>query len=83
MDVEAFRCIKMNQGPTLDSGPHECVTLPLVRNWGRVFGVARPADLGEAGRPGFLPNFGTPTPAIKTQPKLVKLVRIKQNMNGT
>ena len=30
MDVEDFRCIKMNQGPTLDSGPHECVTLPLV-----------------------------------------------------
>jgi len=30
MDVEAFRCIQLNQGPTLDSEPHECITLPLV-----------------------------------------------------
>ena len=30
MDVEAFRCIQLNQGPTLDSEPHDCVTLPLV-----------------------------------------------------
>ena len=44
---------------------------------------ARPTGLGEAGRPGFLPNFGTPAPAIKTHPKLVELIRIKQNMNGT
>ena len=77
MDVEAFRCIKMNQGPTLDSGPHECVTLPLVRNRGRVFGDARPAGLGEADRPGILPIFGTPVSGIKTHPKLVELVRNK------
>ena len=74
MDVEAFWCILLNQGPTLDSEPHECVTLPLVRNRGRVFGDARPAGLGEAGRPGFLPNFGIPAPAITTHPKLVELV---------
>ena len=44
MDVEAFRCIHLNQGPTLDSKPLECVTLPLVRSRGYVFGVpGRPA----------------------------------------
>ena len=35
---------------------------------------------------GFCPNlpiFGTPAPDIKTHPKLVELVRNKQNMNGT
>ena len=30
MDVEAFRCIQLNQGLTLDSELLECVTLPLV-----------------------------------------------------
>ena len=30
MDIEAFRCFQLNQGPTLDSKPLECVTLPLV-----------------------------------------------------
>ena len=30
MDVEAFRCIQLNQGLTLDLEPLECVTLPLV-----------------------------------------------------
>ena len=57
MDVEAFWCIHLNQGPTLDSKPLDCVTLPLVRSRGCVFGGARPAGLGEAGRPGFLPKF--------------------------
>ena len=83
MDVEAFRCIQLNQGPILDSEPLECVTLPLVRSRGCVFVGARPAGLGEAGRPGFLPIFGTPAPEIKTHPKLVELVRNKQNMNET
>ena len=86
MDVEAFRCIQLNQGPILDSEPLECVTLPLVRSRDCVFGGARPASLGEAGRPGFcpfLPIFGTHVPGIKTHPKLVELIRIKQNMNGT
>jgi len=55
MDVEAFRCIQLNQGPTHDSEPHECITLPLVRSRDYVLGGARPAGLGEAGRPGFLP----------------------------
>jgi hypothetical protein len=35
---------------------------------------------------GFCPImsiFGTPVPAIKTHPKLVELIRNKQNMNGT
>ena len=31
----------------------------------------------------FLLIFGTPAPAIRTHPKLVELVRNKQNMNGT
>ena len=57
MDVEAFRCIQLNQDPTLDSEPHECVTLPLVRSQGHVFRGARAAGLGEAGRPGFLSKF--------------------------
>ena len=83
LDVEAFRCIQLNHSPTLDSNPHECVSWPLDRSRGIALGGARPAGLGEAGRPGFLPNFGTPAPAIKTHPKLVELVRNKQNMNGT
>ena len=29
MDVEAFRCIQLNQSPTLDSKPYECVSWPL------------------------------------------------------
>ena len=56
-NVNAFRCIQLNQGPTLVSEPHECVTLPLVRSRGCVFGGTRPAGLGEAGRPRFLPFF--------------------------
>ena len=28
-NVDAFRCIQLNQGPTLDSDPYECVSLPL------------------------------------------------------
>ena len=35
MDVEAFRCIQLNQSPTLDSEPHECVSWPLDRSRGR------------------------------------------------
>ena len=54
-NVNAFRCIQLNRGPTLDSEPHECVSLPLDRSRGRVLGGARPAGLGEAARPGFLP----------------------------
>ena len=45
MDVEAFRCIQLNQGPTLDSDPLECVTLLLVRSRDCVFGGVRPAGL--------------------------------------
>ena len=56
MDVEAFQCIQLNQGLTLDLEPLECVTLPLVQSRGHVFGGARPAGLGEAARPGILPN---------------------------
>ena len=48
MDIEAFRCIQLNQGLTLDSEPHECVTLPLVQSRDRVLGGVRPASLGEA-----------------------------------
>ena len=55
MDVEAFRCIQLNQGLTLDFEPHIFVTLPLVRSRDYVLGGARPAGLGEASRPGFLP----------------------------
>ena len=40
----------------------------------------RPVGLGF--RP-ILPIFGTPAPEIKTHPKLVELVRNKQNMNET
>ena len=83
MDIEAFRCFQLNQDPTLDFEPLECVTLPLDRSRDCVFGGARPAGLGEAGRPRFLPIFGTPVPGIKTHPKLVELIRNKQNMNGT
>ena len=80
MSVEAFRCFQLNQGLTLDLEPLECVTLPLVRSRGHVFGYARPAGLEEASQPGFcpfLPIFGTPVLEIKTHPKLVELVRIK------
>ena len=55
MDVEAFRCIQLNKGLTLDSELHECVALPLVQIRDYVLGGARPASLGEAGQPGFLP----------------------------
>ena len=75
MDVEAFRCFQLNQGLILDLEPLECVTLPLVRSRGHVFGGARPARLG------FCPihlNFGVPIPGIKTYPKLMELVRIKK-----
>ena len=53
IDVKAFRCIQLNRGPTLDLEPHERVSLPLDQSRGRVLGGARPAGLGEAGRPGF------------------------------
>jgi len=43
MDVEAFRCIQLNQSPTLDSEPHECVSWPLDRSRGRDLEGARPA----------------------------------------
>ena len=85
MDVEAFRSIQLNQSPTLDSEPYECVSWPLDQSRGRASEGARMAGLGEAARPGIFPilfNFGTPTPKIKTHPKLVELVRNKQNMNG-
>ena len=54
-NVNAFRCIQLNRGPTLDSEPHEHVSLPLDRSRGRVLGGARTAVIGEAARPGFLP----------------------------
>ena len=54
-NVNAFRCIQLNRGPTLVSEPHECISLPLDQSRGRVLGGARPAGLGEAARPGFLP----------------------------
>ena len=57
MDVEAFRCIQLNQSPTLDSKPHECVSWPLDRSQGRASEGARPAGLGEASRPGVLPIY--------------------------
>ena len=80
MDVEAFRCIQLNQGLTLDLEPLDCFILSLVRSRGLACGSARPAGLG------FCPillNFGTLIPEIKTHPKLMELVRNKQNMNGT
>ena len=80
MDVEAFRCFQLDQGLTLDLEPLDCAILPLVQSQDRVCGSARPAGLGEAGRPGILPillNFGVPVPGIKTHPKLVELVRNK------
>jgi hypothetical protein len=80
MDVEAFRCFQLNQGLILDLEHLECVTLQLVQSWGHVFGGSRPPGLG------FCPillNFGVPIPGITTHPKLMELVRIKQNMNGT
>ena len=83
MGVEAFRCFQLNQGLTLDLEPLDCVTLSLVQSRGLACGGDKPVVLGEAGRPGFLPNFGAPAPAITTHPKLVELVRNKQNMNGT
>ena len=57
IDVKAFRCIQLNRGPTLESEPYECVSLPLDRSRSRVLGSARPSGLGEAARPGFLPIF--------------------------
>ena len=57
MDVEAFRYFQLNQGPTLDSEPLECVTLTLFQSRDCVLRGARPAGLGEAGRHGFLPKF--------------------------
>jgi len=55
MSVEAFRCFQLNQGLTLDLEPLDCVTLSLVRSRGLAYGGARPAGLGEAGRPGIFP----------------------------
>ena len=45
MDVEAFRCIQLNQSPILDSEPHECVSWPLNPSRGRALEGARPAGL--------------------------------------
>ena len=63
------------------------VSLLLYRRRGTHNGGDRPAGLGEAGRPGFFPVlahfFGTLVPATTTHPKLVALVRNKQNMYGT
>ena len=48
---------------------------------------ARPASLGEAGRPvnfvQFASFFGIESPASTTHLKLVELVRTKKNMYGT
>ena len=57
MDVEAFQCFQLIQDLTLDLEPLDCVTLSLVRSRGLACGGARPAGLGEAGRPVILPNF--------------------------
>ena len=54
--VDAFRCIQLNQSPTLDSEPHECVSWPLDRSRGHALEGARPPSLGEATQPGILPN---------------------------
>ena len=54
-NVDAFRCIQLNRGPTLDLEPHECVLLPLDQSRGSVSRGARSAGLGEAARPGVLP----------------------------
>ena len=43
MDVEAFMCIQLNQGLTLDLEPLECVILPLVRGALLVEVPGRPA----------------------------------------
>ena len=56
VDVEVFRCFQLNQGLILDLEALECVTLPLIRSQDRVSGGARPAGLGDAARPGILPN---------------------------
>ena len=80
MDVEAFRCSQLNKSPTLDSEPHECVSWPLDQSRGRGLEGARPPGLGEAARPGILPNFvhfWYAVLKIKTHPKLVELVRNK------
>ena len=44
-NVDAFRCIQLNQGPTLDSEPQEHVSLPLDRSRGCVFGGAMPVGI--------------------------------------
>ena len=54
--VDAFRCIQLNQSPTLDSEPHECVSWLLDRSRHIALEDARPAGLEEAARPGILPN---------------------------
>jgi len=74
INANAFRSIQLNQDPILESGHHGYATLPLERSRECVLRGARPAGLG------FCPNllsFGTPTPEIKTHPKLVELVRNK------
>jgi len=55
--VQAFRSTRSNRHPILNSEAFERVTLPLDRRRGTMCGGARPASLGEAGRPGFLPKF--------------------------
>ena len=54
--VDAFRCIQLNQIPTLNLEPHECVSWPLDRSRGRDLEGAKPPGLGEAARPWILPN---------------------------
>ena len=63
----------MNQSPTLDSEPYECVSWPLDRSRGRASEGARPVGLGFCP---FMLIFGTLVPAIRTHPKLVELVGI-------
>ena len=84
INADAFRSIRLNRDPILDSGHYECVTFPPDQSQGCVFRGAS-AMCSEAGLE-FCPVlsiFGTLVPEIKAHPKLVELVRSKQNMNGT
>ena len=78
--VQAFQSIRSNRHPILGSDTLEFMTMPLHRRRGRVCRGAGPAGLG------FGPNsslFVMYSPEIRTHPKLVELIRIKQNINGT
>ena len=76
INANAIRCIQLNRDPTLDSEPHECVSLPLNRSGGCVLEGARQTGLGLSFCP-ILLIFGAPILKIKTHPKLVELVRNK------